>query len=474
MRVLGTQRAKQLHSPAEEWLREQVLHTSYGSTLPGLAYFGVSVPVGGLSVDRVDALLFTPHALLVVAVREIPWYRGGNLFAPAGSAWTIEGIDAGFTCKGAANPGQGVSRAIYALREHLYAHDLDDGEADGGGLHGLVCVAGPQMKIRRNRQDRRTAEYLISTGDITEIRKAVARAERRVQARGARPWTRQRVLEVMDCLHLHYDAPTPLALVREGFGSEPGSEPVEIPEEELFEQIFDGPPLPTPTPTLFSVPAPEPEPEPESEPEPAPKRVDEVAGLRAAIRYRPSDSPLVVMALGLGVPAAVLVTLVVLLVQQVWDAVPSADAVAGIGQSPERKPGGMEFSKPSPEYRISGAQAAGECLALSTAAVHDQLAVKPCDNVTRTSYTATVDGRAIQVSVTTLGMPTTSAAQRVSYLIDSGDKGTVLNPGEAPGGPSGVVLDRRFAELTIARSHPADGAPIDQELLDRAAKESLP
>lgn len=207
MRILGTQRVKQLSGPAGAWFRQRLLETSPGTTLPGIGYFDVPIRIG-TSVAHADALLFTPRALVVVVVGSLPWFRRGLLHATLSGSWTVEGMDARLGVAGARNPGEGATRLVFAMREHL--------RSSGIGVptvRGLVCIAGPRITVRQERSARQLGHYRVCEASVEGIRRSL-RSDREVPKGG---WTQRDVLAALEALHVHHDVPSAIELAAEGF-----------------------------------------------------------------------------------------------------------------------------------------------------------------------------------------------------------------------------------------------------------------
>jgi hypothetical protein len=207
MRILGTQRVKQLAGPGEAWFRQRLLETSPGTVLPGMAYFDVPVPIG-TSVERIDALLFTPQALVVVIVRSLPWFRRGLLHAPLSGPWTVEGMDARLGAANERNPGERATRLVFALRDHVRSAGVG-----ARPVRGLVCIAGPRITVRQERSARRLSYYRVCGASVEALRR-VLRPDRAAPERG---WTQFDVLTALEALNVHHDVPSTIELAAEGF-----------------------------------------------------------------------------------------------------------------------------------------------------------------------------------------------------------------------------------------------------------------
>ncbi|APU14525.1 MULTISPECIES: hypothetical protein [Actinoalloteichus] len=207
MQVVGTQRAKQLSSTAGSWFRQRLLEAGRGSGLSGLAYFEIPVPMPNGEQQEAHAVLLTPAMLIVVELRSLPWYRGGRLRADAGGAWTVDGMDAALGTEQDANPGERVTRLVFALREHLRTLGVRD-----DAVAGLVCVAGPDLKVKQDRASGRLGNYLVCAGDHESIRRTVVRLDR-----GGRRWSTSDVRAVLSALHLAFDVPSNEQLNQESF-----------------------------------------------------------------------------------------------------------------------------------------------------------------------------------------------------------------------------------------------------------------
>ncbi|ASO19969.1 hypothetical protein FHR81_000350 [Actinoalloteichus hoggarensis] len=207
MQVVGTQRAKQLSSTAGSWFRQRLLEAGQGSGLAGLGYFEIPVPMPNGDQQEAHAVLLTPAMLIVVELRSLPWYRGGRLRAETSGSWTVDGMDAGLATEQDVNPGERVTRLVFALREHLRSHGVRD-----DAVAGLVCVAGPDLKVKQDRASGRLGNYMVCAGDHDSIRRTVIRLDR-----GGRRWSTSDVRAVLSALHLAYDVPSHEQLAQESF-----------------------------------------------------------------------------------------------------------------------------------------------------------------------------------------------------------------------------------------------------------------
>ncbi|AOS63134.1 hypothetical protein [Actinoalloteichus hymeniacidonis] len=207
MQVVGTQRAKLLSSTAGSWFRQRLLETGRGAGPAGLAYFEVPIPMQGGPTQQAHAILLTPAMLIVVELRSLPWYRGGRLRAETSGTWTVDGMDAGLRTEEDANPGERVTRLVFALREHLRVSG-----ARSDAVAGLVCVAGPDLKVRQDRSAARFGDYLVCANDHQSLRRTITRLDR-----GGRRWSSPEVHAALLALNLGFDVPSEAQLAEETF-----------------------------------------------------------------------------------------------------------------------------------------------------------------------------------------------------------------------------------------------------------------
>lgn len=402
MRVLGTQRAKQRHTAAEVWFRQRLVDENLRAertALPGLAYFGLDIPLGGGQTQRADVVLFTPTAVIVVVTRILPWFKGGTLRAPLTGPWTFEGIDTRFDDPTEPHPGATVNRLVFALREHLRRAGLQ------APVRGMVCIAGPRIKVRQERLARRHCGYLVCAGTVEEI----VRTIRETQGDQRPQWTPKAVLAAMRMLGVQVDLPDHQLLSAEGFTAALPPAPTR--------QAITAAPLP-------------------------PQR----------IRFRRGLSPRAIAFGALVVPSVLCLVLLGMVGQWLWAVLPSEATVAGVfGEATSVRVDGLQFEEQHDQGRVRAAGRPSEpmgaqaCSALAEGEVRRLLDARPCEELRSRVYATMIERHRVAVTVTVVRMPDDASAAQLTYLLTAPTGGTLNDPDPQPADQS------RFSEVTATR-----------------------
>jgi hypothetical protein len=222
--------------------------------LPGLAMVNVNVP-DKRGPRQVDALVFTPHGLIVVEVKGFTRPQPGTLAVPVNGPWTVDGEPAALHTLAGLNPGEQVKGGVYAAKNAFTA-------IDGGGdtfVSGWVVLVHPGggLSIGDTRNAGRGIRVVLGTQ--TELRKAIHQHRRRRR----KVWSADGVLDACRALSLSHLAPARSELLAEGF-----------PDLILAPEPAPTPPkpaVPRPTPTAESRPkTPRTAPPPRQTPPPRP------------------------------------------------------------------------------------------------------------------------------------------------------------------------------------------------------------
>ncbi|WP_030105934.1 hypothetical protein [Actinoalloteichus caeruleus] len=397
MWVVGTQRAKPLTSTSGSWFRQRLLEISPDLGPPGVAYFEVLVPAAGGEPDLVvPALLFTPGALLVVEFRSLPWYRRGELRVELTGPWTVDGMDSGLGDEVDRNPGERVTRMVFALRDHLRRHGLADLP-----VRGLVCVAGPGLRVRQPRSVRRLGHYAVCVADSAAIAKAVAR-----QAGGRGVWDAEDVREVLRSLHLHFDMPQDHQLAPDDFDGR-GRDDVRAVTETRSEPAEGGGPAEKPD---------------RGEPDPVEEAEKDLplAGLRRFVR------PELLVVPAILIPAIVAIAFIVWLVSGVtgvlsWFGSSDEDAAAPVRIGETAQVDGQQFN-------VIAVATNNDCGEHATDGLREFFTRNPCERLDRTVYRGEVDGAPVDVLLAEVVMPDEETARALDDELGRPDPGRLVGP----------------------------------------------
>src|SRR5437763_7902333 len=173
--------------------------------LPGLALAGINVPGGG-EPRPVDALVFTPSGVAVLAVRAFTRPQVGTLAVPRRGLWTVDGRPAAADGLTGPDPGRQVEIAVDAVRHVLAPH------VNGAGpfVTGLIVLfpCGPGLLLG----DTRNAGVPVVLGDERGLRRIIRQHNRfRVV------WSADGVVEACYTLSLAHLVPPHTALRADGF-----------------------------------------------------------------------------------------------------------------------------------------------------------------------------------------------------------------------------------------------------------------
>jgi len=176
--------------------------------LPGVALVNVNLP-DRKTTRQVDALVFTPHGLLVVEVKGFTRAQPGKLVVPPNGPWTVDEAPAAIYHLTALNPGEQVKAGVYAAKKAF-------AEIDGGGaafVTGLVVLVPIGKGLVLGDTGNAGVGIRVVLGTQRELRKAVHR-----HGRGRRPvWSASGVLDACEALALTHLAPGLEELLAEGF-----------------------------------------------------------------------------------------------------------------------------------------------------------------------------------------------------------------------------------------------------------------
>jgi hypothetical protein len=176
--------------------------------LPGVALVNVNLP-DRKTTRQVDALVFTPHGLLVVEVKGFTRPQPGRLMVPPNGPWTVDDAPAAIYHLTALNPGEQVKAGVYAAKNAFAA-------IDGGGaafVTGLVVLVPIGKGLVLGETGNAGVGIRVVLGTQRDLRKAVHRP-----GRGRRAvWSAGGVLDACEALALTRLAPGRDELLAEGF-----------------------------------------------------------------------------------------------------------------------------------------------------------------------------------------------------------------------------------------------------------------
>ncbi len=184
--------------------------------LPGLALVNVNVPRKG-GVRQVDALLFTPHGLLVCEIKGFTRPQPGVLTVPLNGPWLVNGEPAALHTLATANPHEQLRGGLFDTKNALQAAGMER------FVSGAVILV-PQ-------------DAVLELGDTSNVgpgidvvvakQKMLRRLVHQMRDRARQPcWSADTVLAACRALDLHTLTPARDELLADGFPATlPAAEP---------------------------------------------------------------------------------------------------------------------------------------------------------------------------------------------------------------------------------------------------------
>lgn len=244
--------------------------------LPGLALVNVNVP-SKAGVRQVDALLFTPHGLLVCEIKGFTRSQPGVLTVPLNGPWLVDGEPAALHTLATANPHEQLRGGLFDTKNALEAAGLNVGFVRGAVV--LVVIPKTELKLGDTRNVGPGIDVVLAQ------RKMLRRLVHQMRDRTGRPgWSADTVLDACRALDLHTLAPTREELLADGF-------PDTLPTADRPTSVPAVPTAPKPTPPAKPAAPPVQRPTPTkkatSAPRPAPTKVSPVPQYRSPASPRP-------------------------------------------------------------------------------------------------------------------------------------------------------------------------------------------
>lgn len=191
-------------SGAEVRFAEMLRSWTGQHAVPGVAFCNVSVPHSYAGRRQVDAVVFTPHGVVVLEVKGFTQRQQGTLDCPRDGSWTVDGTPALLHTQATVNPLQQLDTNVYAVR-----NALSEGGLDPGFVAGLVVIVPAKP-----------SDIALSTARGTDVVLAEHTALRRYfhqQARRRSTWNAGDVLDAAGALGLREYSPERAQLTADGF-----------------------------------------------------------------------------------------------------------------------------------------------------------------------------------------------------------------------------------------------------------------
>ncbi|MET8649975.1 nuclease-related domain-containing protein [Nocardia aurea] len=198
----------------------------------------VDLHVGENGTRRIDAVLFTPRGITVVAVKGFQRRQGG-IFTIVDGAWKISEAPIELDDPSSTGPSDQLEQAVYAVRKKLERALLDPGH-----VCGVVALVPPRgVVVRPARTNLRPGLDVVvaNVPDATELRIYIEGF-----SAAARDWTADRVGAAVRALGTE-NGPSRAELIADGFAANaPSVRATALPHTR--------PPKPRPAPRRSSAP----------------------------------------------------------------------------------------------------------------------------------------------------------------------------------------------------------------------------
>ncbi|WP_028478269.1 hypothetical protein [Nocardia sp. CNY236] len=176
------------------------------------SYPTTAVVVVDLEADnrRVDAVVWTPRGLTVVAVYGFRRRQNGILSTPAQQPWTISDVPVELDDRDAGSPADRVEHSMFAVKQMLQRGLRDPGHISGAVV--LVPFRGAMVRPARTTLRPGLDVVVGNVADATELRIYLDGF-----SAGPASWTVDRVIASCDALGIVDLAPTRAQLLAAGF-----------------------------------------------------------------------------------------------------------------------------------------------------------------------------------------------------------------------------------------------------------------